>query len=123
MDRIPDGPQPGQPQVAAADLPDDALIVDVRDAADHRAGHAPGAIAIPLAELPGRLAELTALAGADPDRPLVVSCGGGSKQTRAAAYLRANGIETSVLTGGMRGWRAAGRPMVTDDSTSSTDQA
>lgn len=111
MDQIPTGPQDGQPQVELASVPDDGLILDVRDPRDFRAGHAPGAISVPLAHLPARLADLPV----PTQGPLAVSCGGGSKQTRAVAFLRANGVDAAVLRGGMRGWAAAGRPVVADD--------
>ncbi len=112
MDQIPTERQEGQPTVDAAGLPDDVLVLDVRDRADFLAGHAPGAVNVPLSQLLGRLADLPAA----PDGPLLVSCGGGSKQTRAVAFLRANGVDAAVLGGGMRGWRSAGRPMVGPDA-------
>lgn len=111
MDEIPREAQDGQPQVAAGDLPDDGLILDVRDRADFAAGHAPGAVNIPLSELPQRLGDLPAPGHG----PVPVSCGGGRKQTRAVAFLRANGVDAAVLAGGMRGWRSAGRPLVAGD--------
>lgn len=110
MDQIPAERQDGQPTVDAADLPDDVLVLDVRDRADFLAGHAPGAVNVPLALLADRLADLPPAS----DGPLLVSCGGGSKQTRAVAFLRANGLDAAVLRGGMRGWRSAGRPVVGD---------
>lgn len=111
MDSIPDGQQVGMPLVEVGALADDAVILDVRDAGDWQAGHAPGAVNIPLAQLISRLTELPV----PPTGPLAVSCGGGTKQTRAVAYLRANGIEAVVLKGGMRSWKAAGRPMESAD--------
>ena len=47
-------------------------------------------------------------------KTLAVSCGGGTKQLRATAYLRDNGVDAVVLRGGMRGWKSAGRPVVTE---------
>lgn len=38
------------PQIGVADLADDTLILDVREPSDYAAGHAPGAVSIPLAE-------------------------------------------------------------------------
>ena len=58
MDSIPDGLQEGMPLVEVGSLADDAVILDVRDAGDWRAGHAPGAVNIPLAQLISRLTEL-----------------------------------------------------------------
>ena len=93
MDSIPDGMQEGMPLVEADALADDAVILDVRDLGDWAAGHAPGAVNIPLAQLMSRLTQLPI----PPTGPLAVSCGGGTKQTRAVAYLRANGIDAVVL--------------------------
>ena len=110
MDSIPDGPQEGMPLVEVGSLADDAVILDVRDAGDWRAGHAPGAVNIPLAQLISRLTVLPVA----PTGPLAVSCGGGSKQTRAVAYLRAHGNYAVVNKAGMRNWKAAGRPDQSD---------
>lgn len=92
-------------------LPDDGVIVDLRDPADFAAGHAPGAVNIPLTQLTARLDEVRALTAAA-GGSVAVSCGGGTKQGRATAYLRANGVDAAVLRGGMRGWKAGGRPIV-----------
>lgn len=109
MDAIPADRQEGMPQVDPAGLADDALILDVRDPADYAAGHAPGSVNIPLAQLVTRWGEVPVAA----DGGVVpVSCGGGSKQTRAVAYLRAKGLDVVVLKGGMRAWRSAGRPII-----------
>lgn len=116
MDRIPQDPPEGLPHVDAASVPDEGLILDVRDRADFAAGHAPGAVNVPLSQLPERLADLPRPLG---DGPLPVSCGGGRKQTRAVAFLRAHGVDAAALTGGIRGWQAAGRPVVADADRSS----
>ena len=41
------------------------LVLDVRSAEEYAAGHVPGAIHVPVDELPARLAEVP------PDRPIV----------------------------------------------------
>ena len=95
------------PQILAEALDDDAVLLDVRDDAQWEAGHAPGAVHIPIGELEGRLAELPCVEGALP-----VTCGGGTKGKRATALLLEHGIDAVELRGGMRGWSAKGRPVV-----------
>ncbi len=94
------------PQVAIGDLPDDAVILDVRDHEEWDRGHAPGAIHIPVDELADRLEELPQATG-----PLPVTCRGGGRAGRAVAYLRGRGLDVANLTEGMLGWQAAGRPL------------
>ncbi len=61
--------------------------VDVRTPGEYRAGHAPGAVNIPLDQLPGRLSEL------DRGRPVVLCCATGSRSAAAASLLRQAGFE------------------------------
>ena len=66
-----------------------ATVVDVRESWEWDAGHIPGAVHIPLGELPERVAiDL-------PDRsaPLLLQCHSGARSGRAAEYLVANGYE------------------------------
>ncbi len=74
-------------------------LVDVRNDAEVRLGAIDGAIAIPLAQLRTRLAEL------DPARPTVVHCAGGYRSSVAASMLEANGFaDVSDLLGGYGAW-------------------
>jgi rhodanese-related sulfurtransferase len=96
------------PQVQNADIADHAVILDVREQDKWDAGHAPGALHIPLAELPSRLHEL-------PDTDvgtLAVTCRGGGRSSRAVAWLSQQGFDVANLDGGMKGWHAAGKPVV-----------
>lgn len=97
------------PQISREDLPDDAVILDVRAQAQWDEGHAPGAVHIPLDQLAARLADLPTVAGALP-----VTCGGGSKGKKATALLLEHGVDAAELRGGMRGWKSDGRPLVQD---------
>ena len=45
-------------QVPAAEVPADALLVDVREPDEWTAGHAPGAVHIPLGQLGARYTEI-----------------------------------------------------------------
>lgn len=97
------------PQVAPDTLASHAVILDVRNQDEWDLGHAPGAVHIPLDELPDRVGELPRT-----DGPLPVTCRGGGRAGRAVAWLRAQGIDAANLTGGMLDWQARERPVVGD---------
>ena len=96
------------PSVTPAELSDDAILLDVREPDEWAAGHAPGALHVPLGQVPHRFPELPH--GAD----VVVVCHVGSRSTRATAWLNQQGYACRNLTGGMVGYAAAGRPLVSD---------
>ena len=106
--------KPGVPSVPAAAVPEDGVLLDVREDDEWAAGHIDGAIHIPLGELTGRLPELP-----DAD-PLVVTCRGGGRSARATAYLQQIGIDAANLDGGMQAWSAAGRSMVSESGAPPT---
>ena len=91
---------------AAQLLRSGAVLLDVREPQEWRAGHAPAARHIPLGELGGRVGELP------PGRPVVAVCRSGARSARAAAFLAGQGREASNLTGGMHAWARAGLPVV-----------
>jgi rhodanese-related sulfurtransferase len=82
------------------------LVVDVRGADEFVGplGHIAGAVNVPLPELGGRLAELTARGG-----PMVMVCKTDRRSSAAAEQLRGAGAsDVMVLRGGMEQWRALG---------------
>lgn len=82
------------------------LLIDVRQPEEFTAlpGHLPGAINVPLAEVPGRIADLAASR-----QPIVVVCKTDRRSARAAAELVAAGLqEVAVLRGGTDGWHQQG---------------
>ncbi len=83
-------------------------LIDVRPGEEFAAGHIPGAVNIPLDELPRRLGELPA------DRAIVAYCRGPYCvfAFEAVATLRAKGYEARRLADGYPQWWAAGRPVV-----------
>ncbi|GGL10348.1 rhodanese-like domain-containing protein [Mangrovihabitans endophyticus] len=93
------------PAAVGALLDAGAVLVDVREPDEWRAGHAPKARHIPLGQLPGRAKELPV------GRPLVTVCRSGARSARAATMLAADGFEVHNVTGGMRAWAAAGLPV------------
>ncbi len=97
---------PEIPERAAADLPADSVVLDVREPDEWASGHIESAVHIPLGQVTGRLADLPQ------ESPLYVVCRGGGRSSRAVGYLRAQGIDAVNVAGGMQGWAAAGRPMV-----------
>ena len=92
------------PTTTVTELPDDAVIVDVREADEWAAGHAPNAVHIPLADLPARLDELP-----DTDDTIPVVCRSGGRSGRAVAWLAAQGFDVANVEGGMRVWHSAGK--------------
>ena len=95
-----------RPQEVAALLAAGAILLDVREPAEWRAGHAPKARHIPLGELSARAGELPA------GRPVVTVCQSGMRSARAASMLAVQGREVSNLAGGMGAWVRAGLPVV-----------
>jgi rhodanese-related sulfurtransferase len=83
---------------------DDLVVLDVRPAAEYAAGHLPGALSIPVAELRRRLAELPA------DREIVAYCRGPycAFAHEAVALLRQEGFSARRLEDGLPEWQAAG---------------
>lgn len=71
-----------------------ATVVDVRTVEEFNAGHVPGAVHIPLNEVPNRLDELRAMA-----KPMVICCASGGRSGQAAHYLLQRGL-TDVHNGG-----------------------
>ncbi|MBV9139714.1 MAG: rhodanese-like domain-containing protein [Pseudonocardiales bacterium] len=104
---------PPVPAVLVADLPERAVLLDVRENDEWAAGHAPEAVHIPMGQLTQRLEELTT---AFPDGPVPVVCRSGGRSARVTAYLLQAGRDARNVEGGMRAWAAAGRPMVAESS-------
>ena len=82
-------------------------LIDVRPGEEFTAGHIPGAVNIPLDELPRRLGELPA------DRTIIAYCRGPYCvfAFEAVATLRAQGYDARRLADGYPQWWAARRPV------------
>jgi rhodanese-related sulfurtransferase len=104
---------PAVPTCLVADLPADAVLLDVRENDEWTAGHAPSAVHVPMGQVVQRLDEIAATL---PDRPVRVVCRSGARSARVTAYLIQSGWDAVNVDGGMRAWAAAGRPMVTDSN-------
>jgi rhodanese-related sulfurtransferase len=103
------------PQMSVSDVSNDAVVLDVREQDEWDAGHAPGAVHIPLGDLPARLDDLP-----DTDAgTLAIACRGGGRSARAVAWLSQQGFDVANLDGGMKAWQAAGKPLAADSATPS----
>lgn len=89
---------------------DDLLVLDVRPEEEYAAGHLPGAVSMPIAELKRRLKELPK------NKEIVAYCRGSfcAFAPEAARYLDKKGYRTRVLDAGLPDWAAAGLPVESD---------
>ena len=82
-----------------------AFLLDVRGFDEFAAGHAEGAVCIPLPDLERRAGDLPT------DRPVLVMCQSGGRSAIAAERLRALGMDNITdIQGGFNAWRQAGLP-------------
>lgn len=80
------------------------LIIDVRTAAEYKAGHVPGAINIPRGLLEFKLINKEKSA----DRPILVYCKSGARASFASQQLTALGYKNvKNMTGGWLAWAKA----------------
>lgn len=86
-----------------------AVVVDVRNPGEYRAGHVPGARSAPLPNLSLALAELPK------DQPVHVICQSGGRSAQATSLLRDLGYDAHSVSGGTAAWVDAGHPTVTGD--------
>lgn len=74
-------------------------IVDVREPWEIEIASLPESIAIPLAEIPSRHAELAA------DKPVALLCHSGGRSGKAAEFLASQGFSRVVnIAGGIDAW-------------------
>jgi len=86
-----------------------AILLDVREADEWDAGHAPEATWIPLGEVQTRLAELPG------DGRIVAICRSGPRSSAVTAALIGAGYDAVNVDGGMRAWAAEDYPVVASD--------
>ena len=82
---------------------DGATLLDVRERDEWRAGHAPQAGHVPLADVPS-VAPRRLQDGAT----VVVVCAAGMRSRTAARQLRSLAYAATSLSGGLGAWQAAG---------------
>ena len=101
--------QPTFREVSAADAValarDGYRVIDVRETVEWDAGHIEGAVHVPLAEVPRRIAEVAPDTGA----PLLLYCAVGARSARAAEFLARSGYTDVVsMKATTAEWRSAG---------------
>jgi rhodanese-related sulfurtransferase len=83
------------------------VILDVRSEEEFRAGHIPGAVNLPVTQMPGRIEDLAAYK----DEEVIVHCEVGPRAGMASWMLKRSGfVDLVELKGHMRAWRKAGLP-------------
>ena len=91
----------------AAAHADGAAVIDVREPVEYVGGHVPGAVLMPMGQLPSRTPEL------DRDRPVYVICASGNRSGAMTDYLVHSGFDALSVAGGTSAWASTGRPVVT----------
>lgn len=87
---------------------ENAILLDVRDAADFKAGHITGAININFTALAARLGELEKQRG----KTIIVADKIGQQSAAAGKILLEKGFQVVRLSGGMSEWTAQNLPLV-----------
>ncbi|MFC5719704.1 rhodanese-like domain-containing protein [Streptomyces gamaensis] len=100
----------GVPTVGVDALSSDAFLLDVRENDEWEAGHAEGALHIPMSEFAARYEELERQV--PEGRTVHVICRSGGRSAQVTAYLVQRGLDAVNVEGGMQVWEAAGRPVV-----------
>ncbi|MEJ8649284.1 rhodanese-like domain-containing protein [Streptomyces sp. MS1.AVA.3] len=97
------------PTVGVDALTSEDFLLDVREDDEWDAGHAEGALHIPMSEFVARYGELTE--AAPEDGKVYVLCRVGGRSAQVAQYLIQQGVDAVNVAGGMQAWEAAGRPV------------
>lgn len=87
----------------AGALADGALVIDVRQPDEYAAAHIPGAVLVPLGDVPERLDAFS------PTATNFLVCRSGARSMRAAEYLADRGFEVVNVIGGTLAWQGSGR--------------
>lgn len=82
------------------------FLLDVRTPSEWQAGHVPGAVLVPLDELPARLGELPR------GEPILVICRSGNRSQAGRDILLQAGFENvGSVDGGISAWMGQGYPI------------
>lgn len=88
---------------------EDAVVIDIREVGEFKAGHIAGARSIPQSKLDSRLGELEK----SKEKPVIVVCKQGQASGIAVAKLAKAGFTRPLkLKGGMFQWQSDGLPVV-----------
>lgn len=86
----------------------DAILIDIRDAAEFGKGRILNARNVPMAQVESQTENLAK----NKQKSIIVYCETGSRSPSVATKLRQSGYENAVsLEGGLAAWRQAGLPV------------
>jgi rhodanese-related sulfurtransferase len=89
-------------------LAEGAPLIDVRQPDEYAEAHIPGAVLVPLGEVPDRLDAFSTSA------TNYLVCRSGARSMRAAEYLAEQGFDVVNVIGGTLAWQASERPTDTE---------
>lgn len=92
-------------QQAAEVVAQGATLIDVRERDEFAAGHVPGAVNIPMGQLPSQLDQL------DRTAPIHVICQSGGRSAAMVDVLTHAGFDAVNVNGGTSAWIRDGRPV------------
>jgi rhodanese-related sulfurtransferase len=85
-----------------------AVVLDVREAAEYSAGRIANAKQIPLSQLSSKLKDLEKFK----EKPIIVACRAGLRSAGAAKLLKKNAFnQVYQLKGGLTAWQQANLPL------------
>lgn len=86
-----------------------AILIDIREPAEHATGVAAGVKLLPMRQLGGRLSEIPT----DPSKPVLLICNTQNRSSATLKALRERGYpHVKYVSGGMSEWARRGWPMV-----------
>jgi len=80
-------------------------VLDVRETDEYVRGHVPGALSVPMGQLPVRARDL------DRSAPVLVICASGNRSAAMTDYLTSAGFDAASVAGGTSSWVRAGHPV------------
>lgn len=88
-----------------------ARVIDVREADEYASGHVPGALLVPLGEVPQRVSECVTEGGST-----YLLCRSGARSASACEHLASLGYTVVNVAGGTMAWIMSGREVVEGNS-------
>lgn len=89
----------------AGELDAGVPLYDVRQPDEFEEAHAPGAILIPLDQVPDRASEFPT------EQRFYVICRSGGRSGKAVEFLRGQGVDAVNVAGGTLAWIESGKPV------------
>jgi rhodanese-related sulfurtransferase len=105
-----------KPEDAARRVAAGAILIDVRELDEWRAGVVQGALLLPLSDLQGERVQWGPILKPYRAKELIIYCHSGTRSGIAARQLAGEGL-TTFNAGGFSFWKNAGHPIVSPPST------